>query len=144
MGGCCSSASNLPPKIQRQALAKLKEVEGVFPGTHGCFLLYPSGKIMIQSNTSDVIKEGELAVITKLKSAALQSADILKERECPTIHIQGDTYLFSCYSVGENSLVFYSDIRSKSTETFDTSAGDAEITQLCEQLKLILNGFSEP
>jgi len=143
MGICCSSPSNLPPKLVRQLQNTLKEVPDIFPGTQSCFLIYPSGKLIAQINGGEQIKEGELQVACKLTTAALEFGETLKEKECPVIHIQGETHLFSCYSIAENLLVFYTDIKGSRLDAYDTAPADAKMVEICETLRQLLHGVTE-
>jgi len=84
-------------------------------------------------------------VVFRLKSAAAMFiGETLKDKDCPLVlHIKGENHLFSCYDVGENLLVFYTDMPAKTLEQFEITDEDAKVNEICEQLKIMLHGHAQ-
>jgi len=139
---CCVNAP-LAPKLQKQLQLKLKEIQLIFPGTNSAYIIDGTGNIIAQIPT-DSVKDTELAAVFKLKGAAIQFGNTLKDAEGPFIlHIKGETYLFSSYDIGENLLVFYTEMTAKNLEQFEIEDEDDKVKQLCEQLQTMLHGYAQ-
>jgi len=61
----------------------------------------------------------------------------LRENSCPTIHIQGETQMFSAYDVDDKYVVFYTDCRNP-LEQQALLDGDKKVMPLCEDIKKLL------
>jgi hypothetical protein len=91
-------------------MAKLAEVETVFPHSTLIVVLTPAGELLASraggGSAFAALAPSEagqlLSPIASLKKSAVQFGAALNQMECPVIHVRGNHTMFSCYDVDKN------------------------------------------
>eukprot|EP01112_Ceratiomyxa_fruticulosa_P003789 TRINITY_DN140_c0_g1_i1.p1 TRINITY_DN140_c0_g1~~TRINITY_DN140_c0_g1_i1.p1 ORF type:complete len:144 (+),score=26.74 TRINITY_DN140_c0_g1_i1:409-840(+) len=139
MTNCSRSNAAVAPKILKQVHAKLKEIQVIYPGTKTVFILDKNGEVLASSGDQPERKEIPETVL-QLKVAALKFADTLQDKdELSTLHIRGETSVFSVYIVNDYILTFYSEMHFQQSEGFGFLQADELMKVLCQDLYQLLH-----
>jgi len=146
---CCRALCGFSPKLSEQILAKLAEVETVFPHSTLIVVLTPQGELLASRASGNSAfaalppsEAGQLlAPIASLKKSAVQFGAALNQMECPVIHIRGNHTMFSCYDVDKNLLAFYSSMHSSLLDSFNSTEADNKMSFIIQDLRLLLQNL---